>query len=280
MACALILNGGLLISGGMGPQTFVLATLLTVLIFLPVLQQLGGSVALRFARDSEKALAGFLSKPDLGSGKTAKVPGNNAIRFENISFAYPGERRREALHNASFDIPIGGVTAIVGPSGAGKSTVLNLIARFYDPSFGAVKLGGIDLQDIPPHDLLAKMSIVLLDEASAAIDSINAAAIQEAIGELSRGKTFIVIAHHLSAIAQSDRIIVLGPVYTMLSVLLCPKLRQSRRAERSLVIPNERPACSRQASNAEWRSLGHNPKGLACFAPQLRCLPAAGRSVA
>ncbi len=143
----------------MGPQTFVLATLLTVLIFLPVLQQLGGSVALRFARDAEKALAGFLSAPDLASGKAAKVPGNNAIRFENVSFAYPGEQRREALHNASFDIPIGGVTAIVGPSGAGKSTVLNLIARFYDPSFGAVKLGGIDLQDIAPHDLLAKMSI-------------------------------------------------------------------------------------------------------------------------
>ncbi len=186
MACALILNGGLLISGGMEAQTFVPATLLTVLIFLPVLQQLGGSVALRFARDAEKALAGFLSAPDLASGKAAKVPENNAIRFENVSFAYPGERRREALHNASFDIPIGGVTAIVGPSGAGKSTVLNLSARFYDPSFGAVKLGGIDLQDMPPHDLLAKMSIVLLDEASAAIDPINGAAIQEAIGELSR----------------------------------------------------------------------------------------------
>ena len=70
---------------------------------------------------------------------------------------------------------------------------------------------------------------------------------------------------------QNFVIVALGPVYTMLAVLLCPKLRQSRRAERSLVTPNERPACSRQASNAEWRSLGHNPKGLACFAPQLRC---------
>lgn len=294
LVLALMLNAGLMTSGAMAPQTFVLATLLTVLIFLPALQQVGGSVMLRFARDAEKALNAFLSAPDLVRGEAGKIPKNKApentaIRFENVSFAYPGERSRTVLHNVSFDLPVGGVTAIVGPSGAGKSTLLNLLARFYDPCSGAVKLGGIDLRAMRPHDLLANMAIVLqdehifndtiaenirvarpdasdaavmaaakiarchdfiaqfprgyvtragsegqalsggerqriaiarailknapivvLDEASAAIDPINAAAIQAAIGALSRGRTLIVIAHHLSAIAQAQRIIVLN----------------------------------------------------------------------
>lgn len=294
LVLALMLNAGLMMSGAMAPRTFVLATLLTVLIFLPALQQVGGSVMLRFARDAEKALNAFLSAPDLVRGEADnipknKVPENNAIRFENVSFAYPGERSKTVLHNVSFDLPPGGVTAIVGPSGAGKSTLLNLLARFYDPCSGAVKLGGIDLRAMRPHDLLSKMAIVLqdehifndtiaenirvarpdasdaavmaaakvarchdfiaqfpqgyatrtgsegqalsggerqriaiarailknapivvLDEASAAIDPINAAAIQAAIGALSRGRTLIVIAHHLSAIAQAQRIIVLN----------------------------------------------------------------------
>ena len=304
LVLALMLNAGLMTSGAMAARTFVLATLL---IFLPALQQVGGSVMLRFARDAEKALGAFLSAPDLARGEGGKISKNNipknkapknkapenkalennAIRFENVSFAYPGERSKTVLHNVSFDLPPGGVTAIVGPSGAGKSTLLNLLARFYDPCSGAVKPGGIDLRAMRPHDLLAKMAIVLqdehifndtiaenirigrpdasdaavmaaakvarchnfiaqfpqgyatragsegqalsggerqriaiarailknapivvLDEASAAIDPINAAAIQAAIGALSRGRTLIVIAHHLGAIAQAQRIIV------------------------------------------------------------------------
>ena len=127
-----------------------------------------------FARDTEKALSAFLSAPDLACAESGKIPKNsipenkapenNAIRFENVSFAYHGERRKTVLHHVSFDLPVGGVTAIVGPSGAGKSTLLNLLARFYDPCSGAVKLGGIDLRAMRPHDLLAKMAIVLQDD--------------------------------------------------------------------------------------------------------------------
>ena len=134
----------------------MLATLLTVLVFLPALQQVGGSVMLRFARDAEKALSAFLSAPDLVCGEAGNIPKskapknkvseNNAIRFENVSFAYPDERSKTVLRHVSFDLPPGGVTAIVEPSGAGKSTLLNLLARFYDPCSGAVKLGGIDLR--------------------------------------------------------------------------------------------------------------------------------------
>ena len=58
--------------------------------------------------------------------------------------------------------------------------------------------------------ILKNAPIVVLDEASAAIDPINAAAIQAAIGALSRGRTLIVMAHHLGAIAEAERIIVLN----------------------------------------------------------------------
>lgn len=253
LVLALMLNAGLMTSGAMAPRTFVLATLLTVLIFLPALQQVGGSVMLRFARDAEKALSAFLSAPDLVCGEAGKIPKNrapenkapenNAIRFENVSFAYPGERRKTVLHHVSFDLPPGGVTAIVGPSGAGKSTLLNLLARFYDPCSGAVKLGGIDLRAMRLHDLLSKMAIVLQDEHifndtiaenirvgrpdasdAAVMAAAKVARCHDFIAQfpqgyatragsegqaLSGGRTLIVIAHHLGAIAQAERIIVL-----------------------------------------------------------------------
>ena len=77
LVLALMLNAGLMTSGAMAPQTFVLVTLLTVLIFLPALQQVGGSVMLRFARDAEKALSAFLSAPDLVCGEAGNIPKNN-----------------------------------------------------------------------------------------------------------------------------------------------------------------------------------------------------------
>ena len=74
LVLALMLNAGLMMSGAMAPRTFVLATLLTVLIFLPALQQVGGSVMPRFARDAEKALNAFLSAPDLARGEAGNIP--------------------------------------------------------------------------------------------------------------------------------------------------------------------------------------------------------------
>ena len=53
------------------------------------------------------------------------------------------------LHGVSFRVPHGTRTALVGPSGAGKSTVLALVERFYDVTGGAVRLGGVDVRDLP-----------------------------------------------------------------------------------------------------------------------------------
>jgi len=67
------------------------------------------------------------------------------------------------LHGVSFDAPRGKRTALVGPSGAGKSTILALIERFYDPTAGIVRLGGIDIRAIDRTDLRSQIGYVEQD---------------------------------------------------------------------------------------------------------------------
>ena len=67
------------------------------------------------------------------------------------------------LENVNFDIHAGETLAIVGPSGGGKTTLLNLLARFYDPSAGAISFDGTDLRDLRIADVHAKMAFVAQD---------------------------------------------------------------------------------------------------------------------
>ena len=69
-----------------------------------------------------------------------------AVRFENVTFGY--DPAKPVLHDISFDVKGGSVVAIVGPTGAGKTTLVNLIARFYDPQQGRILIDGIDLRDL------------------------------------------------------------------------------------------------------------------------------------
>ncbi len=70
-----------------------------------------------------------------------------AIRFDKVSFRYPNSEQF-VLSDVSFSIRPGSTVALVGRSGAGKTTLCNLVARFYNPSFGSIELDGINLQDI------------------------------------------------------------------------------------------------------------------------------------
>lgn len=80
------------------------------------------------------------------------------IEFSNVSFGY--DLNREIIHDVSFIIPQGSVTAIVGPSGSGKTTLCNLIARFYDVSDGQISIGGKDIREYTCDSLLKNISMV------------------------------------------------------------------------------------------------------------------------
>ncbi|HKA02819.1 MAG TPA: ABC transporter ATP-binding protein, partial [Acidimicrobiales bacterium] len=70
------------------------------------------------------------------------------IRLDHVHFRYPGTVGDEALAGVDVTIAAGETVALVGETGAGKSTIVKLIARFYDPTTGAVRIDGIDLRDL------------------------------------------------------------------------------------------------------------------------------------
>ncbi|MCI0599960.1 MAG: ATP-binding cassette domain-containing protein [Beijerinckiaceae bacterium] len=91
------------------------------------------------------------------------VPARGEISFENVDFAYPARPEHSALHCLSFNIRAGETVAIVGPSGAGKTTVIQLLARFYDPASGRILLDGVDIRTVDPAELRRRIKSVPQD---------------------------------------------------------------------------------------------------------------------
>lgn len=102
-----------------------------------------------------------------GSGATVSTPtsaahlsGISALSFSGVGFGYG---QHAVLQDLSFTVQTGTKTAIVGPSGAGKSTVLALIERFYDPAEGVIRLGGVDVREMPRAQTRAALGYVEQD---------------------------------------------------------------------------------------------------------------------
>jgi ATP-binding cassette subfamily B protein len=111
----------------------------------------------------------------------APIDSDAAVAFENVEFAYPEEAARAqaalsgddpdevveadrvVLRGVSFSVPRGSRTALVGPSGAGKSTILALIERFYDPTAGVVRMGGVDVRALDRQELRSRIGYVEQD---------------------------------------------------------------------------------------------------------------------
>jgi subfamily B ATP-binding cassette protein MsbA len=79
------------------------------------------------------------------------------IEFQNLDFSY-GEK--PVLHHINLVVKAGQLVALVGASGAGKTTLANLLLRFYDPTHGAVKIGGVDLREVSTRDLRNQIAVV------------------------------------------------------------------------------------------------------------------------
>ncbi len=79
------------------------------------------------------------------------------IRFESVSFTYPGTDRR-VLDDVNLDLKPGAVVAIVGENGAGKSTLVKLLCRMYEPDCGRITIDGIDLARIRADDWRSRLA--------------------------------------------------------------------------------------------------------------------------
>ena len=241
----------------------------------------------------------------LESPDAVAIPdGPVTLRFEHVSFSYPGADevslasleavatldatpRTPVLHDVSFDVSPGTMTALVGPSGAGKTTISLLVSRLYDVDEGHISINGLDLRDATVaslnatvgvvtqdphlfHDtlranllfarpeasadeievalrsaqiwnlvanlpqgldtvvgergyrlsggekqrvalarlLLKSPRLVVLDEATAHLDSESEAAVQRALDSTMASRTSLVIAHRLSTVRNADQILV------------------------------------------------------------------------
>jgi ATP-binding cassette subfamily B protein len=97
-----------------------------------------------------------------GARRVAVDQVHGRIEFDHVTFSYPNAPVA-ALSDVSLVAQPGQVVALVGPSGAGKTTLCNLVARFYDPASGAVRLDGIDLRDIELESYRDLLGIVEQD---------------------------------------------------------------------------------------------------------------------
>ena len=94
-----------------------------------------------------------------GAAELPSVEGR--IRFENVSFRYLEES--PVLEDINFEVRPGQTLALVGPTGVGKTTIIQLVARFYDPVAGRITIDGHDLRDLTQNSLRNQISMVLQD---------------------------------------------------------------------------------------------------------------------
>ncbi len=88
-------------------------------------------------------------------------PVHGRVTFDHVTFGYDGVR--QVLRGVSFDVAPGELIGLVGPSGGGKTTIVNLIARFYDVTGGAIRVDGVDIRQLDTGHYRRQIGMVLQD---------------------------------------------------------------------------------------------------------------------
>ena len=89
-------------------------------------------------------------------------PIERSIEFRNVGFSYPGTKKA-VLGGVSFELKAGETLAVVGQNGAGKTTLVKLLARYYDPTEGAILVDGIDLRQFDPGQWRRELGVIFQD---------------------------------------------------------------------------------------------------------------------
>jgi ATP-binding cassette subfamily B protein len=111
-------------------------------------------IYLALSGDAERARTTPPLSPPLGR--------HNAIELQHVSFRYPG-KSKDALHDVNLVLQPGEKLGLVGENGAGKTTLVKLLLRLYEPTEGRILYGGVDIRDMDPKDLRARVGAVFQD---------------------------------------------------------------------------------------------------------------------
>lgn len=154
--------GTMLYKGGIiTPPEFVLAVVLSMGIvpaLLNLVMFVNSAKEIEYALESSQDL---LSIDQLVDAKEPVEIQGHHVTFEHVRFGYNAEQ--EVIKGIELEMKEGEFTALIGPSGSGKSTTAKLIARFWDVSEGAIKIGNINIKDIPLKQLSKVVSFVTQD---------------------------------------------------------------------------------------------------------------------
>ncbi|MDE6133543.1 MAG: ABC transporter ATP-binding protein/permease, partial [Oscillospiraceae bacterium] len=112
--------------------------------------------------DAMSRIDSILELEPLSESKNPKHPRDNSVELCGVSFSY-SRAEKNAVDNVSFKINSGKHAAFVGPSGGGKTTIASLVPRFFDVQSGEVKIGGVNVKDIPKEELMNTVSFVFQD---------------------------------------------------------------------------------------------------------------------
>ncbi len=150
-------------AGSMTAGEFMSFVVALLMLYEPVKRLTGIHNIFEQAIGASQKVFEYLDAPEMIRDKPKAVKLDKftqGIRFENVSFTYPGGASAPALLEVNLDVKAGEVVALVGPSGAGKTTLANLVPRFQDTTSGAIKIDGRDVRDLALRSLRQKIGIV------------------------------------------------------------------------------------------------------------------------
>jgi len=148
------------LDGSLTLGTFVLVILLAMSMGLPLIRLVEFLPVFPRLRQQAQKIEQLFAEEELVSGVSQTMPKNYTVTFDRVTFAYDD---KEVLHEVSFVAKENTVTGLVGESGAGKSTLAKLLIRFWDIKAGAVKIGDVNISDLPVATLMNAISYVSQD---------------------------------------------------------------------------------------------------------------------
>jgi ATP-binding cassette, subfamily B, bacterial len=170
------------------------------------LSEVGGEVA-QASGAAERLFEILAIKPAIAPPARPQAlpsPAHGEVAFADVRFSYPTRPTVSALNGVSFQVRRGEKVAIVGPSGAGKSTIFHLLLRYYDPLGGRITFDGVQLSDLDPSDLRARIALVPQDSVMFAMsiaDNIHFGRPDASAAEVARAAELAHAAAFIAALA-------------------------------------------------------------------------------